>query len=178
MQAKPVPIRAAVLLSALVLALPVLAVGWQLRSGLVPVFWILAVASLFILSAWSLRRAGHRLLKALVALSLFFVGGLALAAGMLLTRLQHTTQSLLLADGCRVEVEMVGGFGDTDLNVRHRCPVAVLWIRSTPLLWDSEAVASELRVVDAAADGALQVSVTLGRYGKPSEQRTLRIPPR
>lgn len=177
MQVKPSNLRTAALLSTAVLAMPCLAWGLELRSELMPVFWTLAIVSLYLVATWPLRTAGHWLVKTLAALALLGVGGLMLATLMLVNLLSHTDQSLPLADRCRVDVERVGGLGDTDLNVRYRCPVALLWTRSTLLLWDTEAVVSQLRAVTPAGDGAAQVVLTLGRYGKPDEQRMLLIPP-
>jgi hypothetical protein len=169
--------RTAALLSTAVLAMPCLAWGLELRPALMPVFWTLAIVSVYLVATWPLRTAGHWLVKTLAALALLGAGGLMLGTLMLVNLLSHTDRSVPLADGCRVDAERVGGFGDTDLNVRYRCPVALLWTRSTLLLWDTEAVVSQLHAATPAADGAAQVALTLGRYGKPGEQHMLRIPP-
>jgi len=109
--------------------------------------------------------------------SLLSLWGL-LAAVVLAAMASETPESLPLADGCRAEVDVVGGFGDTDHHVLHRCAVAGLWQRSTPLQSDTEAVLQRLRAAAPSTDGALQIAVTRARYGQPDEQLLLRIPPR
>lgn len=171
-------LRAMALLCTVVLGLPVLALGWELRPSLTPVLWTLALVSLYVVVTWPLRAAGHWLVRGVASLALLGIGGTMLASVMLLSLFSVTDQSLPLVDGCRVDVDRVGGFGDTDVHLVHRCPVGGLWSRSKALLSDSEAVVSQLRNAGLAADGRPQVSVTLSRYGKPDEQRSLGMPAR
>lgn len=178
MKLKPAHFGPAVLLSTAVLAAPVLAGDLSLRPALTPVFWILALVSFYLIVTWPLRWVvGHWLLKTLAALVLLGVGGSMLAVS-LAAMASETPESLPLADGCRAEVDVVGGFGDTDHHVLHRCAVAGLWQRSTPLQSDTEAVLQRLRAAAPSTDGALQIAVTRARYGQPDEQLLLRIPPR
>lgn len=179
MKIKQSHFSAAVLLPTAVLATPFLAWDLALRPPLMPVFWTLALVSLYLAVTWPLRLAvGHWLVRTLAALVLLCVGGLMAAVLMLATLASQTGESLPLADGCRVEIDVVGGFGDTDHHVLHRCTVAGLWERAMPLLSDTEAVLWRLRAAVPAADGAMQVAVTRAVYGQPDEQRLLRIPPR
>ncbi|HEY0957362.1 MAG TPA: hypothetical protein VGE36_21595 [Roseateles sp.] len=178
MKIKRFHIGAAIVLSTVALIAPAIAFDLWLRPALVPVLWVLAIVTLYLVATWPLRTAGHWVVKTLAALSLFGVGGLMLMGLLLVNLLSYTSQSLALPDGCRVDVEIVGGLGDTDLHVGRRCSVALLWEKSTPLLSDTEAVLTALRAAPPAADGAAQVAVTLSRNGKPEAPRTLRIPPR
>lgn len=167
-------LRTIALLCTAVLGLPVVGLRWELHPQLVPVLWCLGLVSLYVVVTWPLRTALPRLVKALATLVLFGVGGMVLFAALLFGVFTgRGSPSLTLADGCRVDTDWAGGLGDSDLHLVHRCPVGLLWSRSTPLLSDSEATVSQLR---EAAPG--HVSVTLSRYGKPDEQRVLRLPSR
>ena len=160
------------------LGMPVLAFGWALRQGLVHAFFITSMLSSFLIARWLLRAVKPMWFAVLSAGIVVIFSSAGLLFTLLLETLQATQLTQRLGDGCRVDAVRVGGFGDTDLNVSRFCSVGGLWELRTPLLSDSEATISRLALALPAADGAEQVTATLGRYGKPDEEVTLRLPAR
>lgn len=160
------------------LGMPVLAFGWALRQELVHAFLIAALLSSFLITRWLLRTVKPTWFAKLSAgiVAIFSIVGLLLT--LLVQTLQATQLTQSLGDGCRVDAVLVGGFGDTDLNLSRFCSVGGLWEIQTPLLSDSAATISRLALALPAVNGAEQVTATLSRYGKPDEEFTLRMPAR
>ena len=164
-----------------VLGMPVLAFGWALRQGLVHAFLIAALLSSFLITRWLLRTVKPTWFAILSA----GIVAISSIVGLLLTLLVETLQATQLTqltqrlgDGCRVDAVLVGGFGDTNLNMSRFRSVGGLWEIQTPLLSDSEATITRLALALPAVNGAEQVIATLSRYGKPDEEITLRLPAR
>lgn len=171
-------VYAAFVLLPFLLGGPVLAFGWELRSGLLPFFLLAVVGSVCLMVRWLANTVKPWWIGLLTAGAVLVVCGAGLLLGLFVWSIQSTQLSLRLDDGCRVDAGRVGAFGDIDLHVSRFCTVGVLWEARSPLLSDQEATASRLRPAPAAVDGTAHVTVTLSRHGKPDEDVTLRLPPR
>jgi len=166
----------AVALLPFILVAPMFGLSWELRPPMLPVLLTCAFLSPFLAMGWISTRAWRGSIKLVLMSAVLVAGALMVLTSLVFVLFQATTMSLPLEDGCRVDAKSVGGFGDTLLVVSEVCPRAGLWQRSRSLLSDEEAVLKALRQAPAAADGAAQVALTLGRHGKPDEEALLRLP--
>ncbi|MBC7469257.1 MAG: hypothetical protein H7322_08020 [Ramlibacter sp.] len=106
--------------------MPVLALGWALRQGLVYAFYIAAMLSSFLITRWLLRTVKPTWLAVLSAGIVVVFSSAGLQLTLLVKTLQATQLTQRLGDGCRVDAVIVGGFGDTDLHVSRFCSVGGL----------------------------------------------------